>query len=88
MDAGWAFVVGGSFDPINVSTSWMMIMGKFDNKNLGGVLESDKGFPWYLPIDGVESMSGPVVPFHEFLAKSRAALTRALKMGSRLLGFI
>ena len=48
-------------------------MGKFDDKYLGAVLESDKGFPWYFPVDRVEGISGPVIPFHEFLAKSWAA---------------
>ena len=50
-----------------------MLMGKFDDEDLGAVLESVEGFAWYFPVDGVEGMLGPVVPFHEFLAKSRAA---------------
>ena len=73
MDAGWAFVVCDSFDPIHVSASWKMIMGKFDDKDVGAVLESGKGFTWDLPVDGVEGMSGSVAPFHEFLAKLQAA---------------
>ena len=71
------FVVGGSFHPIHVSASWKMLVRKFDDKDLGAVLESGKGFPWYFPVDGVEGMSGPVVPFHEFLAKSRGLLLAA-----------
>ena len=49
-------------------------MGKFDDEDFGAVLQSVKGFSWDLPVDGVEGISGPVVPwFHEFLAKSWAA---------------
>ena len=48
-------------------------MHKFDDKDLGTVLESGQGLPWDLPVDGFEGVSGPVVPFHEFLAKLRAA---------------
>ena len=44
MDAGWAFVVCGSFDPIHVSPSWKMLVRKFDYEDLGAVLESVKGF--------------------------------------------
>ena len=55
------------------SASWKKIMGKFDDEDFGAVLQSVKGFSWDLPVDGVEGMSGPVVPFHEFLAKSWAA---------------
>ena len=73
MDASWAFVVCGSFDSMHVSTSWKMIMGKFDDEDLGAVLENVKGFAWGLPVDGVKGMLGPVVPFHEFLAKLWAA---------------
>ena len=84
MDAGWAFVVCGSFDSVYVPASWEKIMGKFDDKDLGAVLESGKGFPWYFPVDGVEGMSGPVVPFHEFLAKSRAASCFSESLGESL----
>ena len=52
MDAGWAFVVCGSFDPIHVSPSWKMLVRKFDYEDLGAVLESVKGFAWDLPVDG------------------------------------
>ena len=47
-----------------------MVMGKFDDKDLGAVLESVKGFAWDVLVDGFEGVSGPVVPFHEFLAQS------------------
>ena len=49
-----------------------MVVGKFDDEDLGAVLENVKGFAWGLPVDGVKGMLGPVVPFHEFLAKSQA----------------
>ena len=84
MDASWAFVVSGSFDPVRMSTNWKKIMGKFDDEYLGAVLASGKGFPWYFPIDGFEGMSGPVVPFHGFWAKPRAAscVSESLGCGS------
>ena len=45
-----------------------MLVRKFDDKDLGAVLESVECFPWYFPVvDGVEGMLGPVVPFPEFL---------------------
>ena len=50
-----------------------MPVRKFDDKDLGTVLESGRGLPWDLPVDGFEGVSGPAVPFHEFLAKSRTA---------------
>ena len=56
MDAGWAFVVlGGSFGPMHVPSSWKMPMGKFDDEDLGAVLESVEGFTGYFPVDRVES---------------------------------
>ena len=51
MDAGWAFVVGGSFGPMHVSSSWKMLMGKFDYEDLGAVLESVECFAWNFPVD-------------------------------------
>ena len=50
-----------------------MLVRKFDDKDLGAVLESVEGFPWDLPVDGFEGVPGPVVPFHVFPAKLRAA---------------
>ena len=50
-----------------------MIVSRFDDENFGAVPQSVKGFAWNIPVDGVEGMSGPVVPFHELLAKSRTA---------------
>ena len=45
MDACWAFVVSGSFDPIHVSASWKMLVRKFDDKDLRAVLESGQCLP-------------------------------------------
>ena len=70
-----------SFDRIHVSTSWKMLVRKFHDKDFGAFLESNKGFAWDLPVDGVEGMSGPVVPFHESLAKSRAASCSSESLG-------
>ena len=50
MDAGWAFVVSGSFDPIHVSASWKMLVRKFDDKDLSAVLESGQGLPRAFPV--------------------------------------
>ena len=46
MYAGRAFVVCCSFDPVHVSASWKKIVGKFDDEDLGAVLQSVKGFSW------------------------------------------
>ena len=40
-----------------------------------------RALPWYFPVDGVEGMSRPVVPFHELLAKSWAASCFSESMG-------
>ena len=50
-----------------------MIVCKFDDEDLGAIIQSVKDFAWDLPVDGVEGVSGPVVPFHELLAKAWAA---------------
>ena len=55
VDASWAFVVWGSFDPVHVAASWKM--RKFDDKDLGAVIESGQGLPWDLPLDGFECVS-------------------------------
>ena len=34
MDAGWTFVVCGSFDPIHLPPSWKILVRKFDNEDL------------------------------------------------------
>ena len=74
MDAGWAFVVCCSFNPVHVSASWKMGVCKFDDGDFGAILQSIKGFAWNIPVDGSERVLGPVVPFHEeLLAKSWAA---------------
>ena len=70
MDSGWAFVVCGAFDIMHVSLSWKMIVFKFDDEAFGAILQSVKDFAWYLRDDGVEGMYGPLVSFHELLAKS------------------
>ena len=51
MDARWAFVVGSSFGPMHVSSSWQMLMCKFDYEDLGAVLESVEGFAGCFPVD-------------------------------------
>ena len=56
MNARWAFVMSGSFGAIHVSSSWKMLMGKFDYEDLGAVLESVECFAGYFPVDGVESL--------------------------------
>ena len=65
--------MSGSFDLIHVLVSWKMRVRKFDDTDLGAVLKSGQRLPWGLPVDGFEGVSGPVVPFHELLAKLRAA---------------
>ena len=57
MCAGWAFVGCGSFYPVHaVSPSGKMIMCKFDNEDVGAILQSVKGFAWDLPVDGGEGI--------------------------------
>ena len=73
MDAGWAFVVCGSFDPVHVLPSGKMLVCKFDDEDFGAILQSVKGHSWNIPVGGVEGMSGPVVLFHELLGKLWAA---------------
>ena len=48
----WAFLVCGSFGFVhNVSTSWKMAVGKFEDEDLGAVLQSvKKGLAWNLEI--------------------------------------
>ena len=67
-------MVCGAFDPtMHVSASWKKAVCKFDDKDFGAILQSVKGLTWDLPVDGVEGMLGPVVPFHELRARSWAA---------------
>ena len=71
IDAGWASIVCSSFDPVHVLVSWKMVVCKFHNEDFGAVLQSVKGFAWNIPVDGFEGvLLGPVVLFHELLAKS------------------
>jgi hypothetical protein len=72
VDASGAFVTFGAFDLIHVSASREMVMRKFDDADLGTVLQSGKGLHGYLPIDGSKSIDSPGVPGHEFLAYSWA----------------
>ena len=48
-------------------------MCKFDDGDFGAILQSIKGLAWNIPVDGFEGVLGPVVPFHELLAKLWAA---------------
>ena len=71
MDAGWAFVICGSFGFVHVSVSWKTAVDKFDNEDLGALLKSVECLSWWnIPVDGSEGVAGPVVPFHELLANS------------------
>ena len=45
MDAGMAFVVCGSFDPVHVASSWKMVMGKFYDENLALFARVSSAFP-------------------------------------------
>ena len=66
--AGWAFVVCDSFASVHVSTSWEMVVGKFDDEDLGAVFQSIKCLSWNIPFDGSEGVLGPFVLVHEPLA--------------------
>ena len=63
MDTGWAFVVFSSFNYVHVSTSWKMVVGKFDDEDFGAILQSIKGFAWNIQVSGFEGMLGPVQLF-------------------------
>ena len=45
MQAGHlSFVICCSFDPLRVLAGWKMVVGKFDNEDLGAVLQGVRGF--------------------------------------------
>ena len=50
-----------------------MIVSKFDDEDLGVVLQSVECLSWNIPVYGSEGVSGPVALVHELIAKSWAA---------------
>ena len=47
----WAFVGFGAFDPVHVSSSREMSMRKFDDEDLGAVLQSFEGLHRDIPVN-------------------------------------
>ena len=47
---------------MHVFESWKMVVRKFDNEDLGAVLQSVKCHSWNIVVDGSEGVFGTLVP--------------------------